>query len=95
MEFPFKKEELTSLEMFLAYVQTNPSILHDSRLNFFKKFILDCGGKVPSPPEKENSNASHASTESKEPESKEPEPESEESDIELDMSGVIGKDLVE
>lgn len=83
-----KDEDIQKLRDIIDVVKEQPWLLHEPRVNFFKTFIEDLGGKIPPPPGGKNEK-----TKSSEPEVKEEvkvEPESEESDIELDMTGVIG-----
>ncbi|GAA0162048.1 hypothetical protein LIER_18232 [Lithospermum erythrorhizon] len=91
--------KLNQLKAFVEQCQTNPSILDDPSLSFFRDYIQSLGGKIPS--------ASHGSKPYVVEESddevedtpsqthtaeEEEEPEIVESDMELDESGVVEPD---
>lgn len=82
-------QELDKLKSFVSMCRKNPSILNAPQLSFVKEFVEELGGKIPSPPSRGTTGAKTDNEPSK-PEVQS-EPESEDSDIELDMTGVIGK----
>lgn len=73
---------IEQLKNFIELCNKQPSIINHPKLYFFKAFIQKLGGKIP---QDESSEKEESSNEPPQ------EPESEESDIELDMTGVIGK----
>ena len=92
------KAQVDQLQAFVTVLKAKPDILHDPALSFFREYLVSMGAKLPSPPPKPEKQPSKSPepepVPSKEPEEMEQEEvvESEpESDVELDMTGVIGK----
>ena len=92
------KAQIDQLKAFVTVLQAKPAILHDPGLQFFRDYLVSLGAKLPSPPPE----AKKEPSKSPEPEpvpQKEPEKMEEEevvesdpeSEVELDMTGVIGK----
>lgn len=87
------EKQLTELRAFITLLKSQPSMLHQPELLFFKEFIESLGGIVPQA-EKTEKPKPPASQECPKSSPKSPEneePETVESDIELDQSGVVGK----
>lgn len=91
---------IKQLETFVNMVKSDPSILSDPALSFFKEFVESYGGKVPefkpkpssegsSPSEESAQKPTGGTTGSSEESAADEGIESEESDVELDTSGVI------
>jgi suppressor of tumorigenicity protein 13 len=89
MSSPLSNEAITQLKFFIELCKSQPSVLNNPQLSFFKDFIEKLGGKVPQP-EKEDEDTKESFD--KDTKSEPQEPESEESDVELDMTGVIEPD---
>ena len=91
------KAQVEQLQVFITLLQAQPAILHDPALSFFRDYLVSMGAKLPSPPpeEKEPSKSPEPETiPRKEPEEMEQEEVVEsdpESEVELDMTGVIGR----
>ena len=90
------KAQVDQLKEFVTLLKTCPAILHDPGLAFFRDYLVSMGAKVPTPPpQKEPSKTPEPETvpmkEAEEMEQEEVVEEEPESDVELDMSGVIGK----
>ena len=95
MSFSLPKAALDQLKGFITLCQSQPAVLHNEELAFFRDYLLTMGASLPpkpaskSEPKKEASQAG-AATPPPEPEET-MEVESEESDVELEMDGVIGE----
>ena len=92
------KAQIDQLQAFVTLLKARPAMLHDPGLQFFRDYLISLGATLPSPPPQE---------EKKPEKSPEPEPvppketekmeeeevvESDpESEVDLDMTGVIGK----
>lgn len=87
MSHPFKKEQLIELKFFTEMCIKDPEVLNLPELSFMKDFVKHFGGTVP---ESRKNEKKPEEFKASEPEI-ESEPENEDSDIELDMTGVIGK----
>ena len=93
------KAQVDQLQAFVQVLKAKPDILHDPALSFFREYLVSMGAKLPSPPPPKPEKQPSKSPEPEpvprnEPEEMEQEEvvESEpESDVELDMTGVIGK----
>ena len=92
-------QKIRELKTFVDILKMHPDLLHDSRMSFFREYLVSLGAKIPDAPST-GPQATKSDEEMKEPESAAPEPEPEpepevesepESDVELDMEGVIGK----
>ena len=90
------KQQVEQLHAFIKLLASKPAMIHDPALGFFREYIESVGGTVPAPPKKEESpKPEQSKAEPPKEETPEPEPEDDpESDVELDMSGVIGKLLL-
>ncbi|EYU24774.1 hypothetical protein MIMGU_mgv1a0074362mg, partial [Erythranthe guttata] len=94
--------KVEQLREFVEQCESNPSLLSDPSLSFFRDYIESLGGEIPSPG-RDYKSKSHVVDESDEDmddiedeeaqvpeeEEEEEEPEIVESDIELDESGVV------
>ena len=87
------EKQLTELRAFITLLKSQPSILHQPDLLFFKEYVESLGGVVPQPEKTEQSktSASQECPRSTPKPAEDEEPEIVESDIELDQSGVVGK----
>ena len=97
------KPQVDQLQAFISLLKATPQILHDPALSFFRDYLESMGATLPTPPPKKERQRSK----SPEPEEITPnkteemevqedvevdvEEEDPESDVELDMTGVIGK----
>jgi suppressor of tumorigenicity protein 13 len=95
-KLPFSATHLTQLRGFIDFCRSDPKILQNPELAFFKNYIESLGGRIPATVSETNFESPKMDKpeagKEKEPEAKqEPEVESEESDIELDSSGIIGR----
>ncbi len=90
-------KQLTELRAFVSLVKTQPSILSQPELQFFKDYIESVGGVIPAAEPPKSCPRDHGHGHKEEEKSKPPpqqhdeEPDIIESDIELDNTGVIGK----
>ena len=93
MSLPFDTAKLETLRGFLSLCKQNHSWLHSPELAFLKSFIEDFGGVVPPAKGEKNADSEPQKGKKTKTDEHDPEPEleSEESDIELDMTGVLGK----
>lgn len=87
-------KQLTELRAFITLLKSQPGVLHQPELQFFKEYIECLGGKIPAPekqdiPKSCPAHESHQKTSAPAAE-EEAEPELVESDVELDETGVIG-----
>lgn len=91
MSMPVLPEQfMTQLKAFFKLCTLNPTVLCQPELAFVKTFVEHFGGKLPERTVNEPKEPV-AETEPVPETEPEPEPESVESDLELDMTGVIGK----
>lgn len=97
----FPEKQLTELRAFVALVKSQPSILSQPELQFFKNYIESLGGVIPETDSIPKSCPKESCCKEEQPQPQqrarspsppeEKEPDLVESDVELDMSGVIGK----
>ena len=94
------KAQVDQLQVFINLLKSRPAIIHDPALSFFRDYLVSMGAKLPSPPPKQEKQPSKSPEPEpvprSEPEKMEEEPAEEsepESDVELDMTGVIGKPI--
>ena len=88
------KAQVDQLKLFVQMMKSKPEILHDPDLDFLRDYIVSLGGTIPPKlePKPEPKQEPKVEPTPAEPEQPEPEEEEEpESDLELDMTGVIGK----
>ena len=87
----FPEQQLTELRAFVTLVKSQPEILQQPELEFFKSYILSVGGDIPAAKTTEEPKSCPFSGKPKESEKMEEEDAGlGESDIELDVTGVIG-----
>lgn len=87
----FPEKQLTELRAFVTLIKSQPEILHQPELEFFKSYIESIGGVIPAVKTTNEPKSCPFSGKPKESEKmEEEEDELVESDVELDVSGVIG-----
>lgn len=91
-EIRFPDKQLTELRAFVTLLKSQPSVLHQPELLFFKEFVESLGGIIPPlTPKSEFSKACPAHESHTIPQAaSDEEQDIDESDVELDQSGVIG-----
>lgn len=93
----FPDKQLTELRAFVSLVKTQPSILSQPELQFFRDYVESIGGVIPAAEAPKSCPRDHGHDHKEEEKSKPPpqqhdeEPDLIESDVELDNTGVIGK----
>ena len=96
MSFSLPKSAVDQLKGFISLCKSKPEMIHNEELTFFREYLVSMGATLPPVPPKEDK-PSKPEPEAKAPPAAEPETEmeveSEESDVELDMDGVIGREL--
>ena len=94
------KPQVDQLQAFVSLLEAKPDILHDPALAFFRDYLIGMGATIPpapkvqqeSPTEREKSPEPEEIKPNKDEAMEQDDVEEEpESDIELDMTGVIGK----
>ncbi|XP_021291999.1 TPR repeat-containing thioredoxin TDX [Herrania umbratica] len=89
--------QLAELKLFVDQCKSNPSILHNPSLSFFKSYLQSLGARIPSGPQTDKSGVNMAEpgqhSDSKNPNfSYEEDDDIVESDVELDNTGVVEPD---
>lgn len=89
----FPDKQLTELRAFVSLIKAQPSILSQPELQFFKDYLESIGGVIPTADRPKCCPMDHGEhkSETRTTPPKEEEPELVESDVELDVTGVIGK----
>ncbi|XP_062159167.1 TPR repeat-containing thioredoxin TDX [Alnus glutinosa] len=90
-------EKIIEVEQFIKQCKSNPSLLHDPSLAFFKSYLLSLGARIPLQPKTEKGGDKMSDTkehfDAKNPStSTEDDDEIVESDIELDVTDVVEPD---
>ena len=92
------KAQIDQLQAFVTLLKARPAMLHDPGLQFFRDYLISLGATLPSPPSQEEKKPEKSPepepVPQKEPEKMEEEEVVEsdpESEVDLDMTGVIGK----